>query len=196
MKQWLAALTAGILVIGLQSTLAGEDADPQVDPQVEKSEKRRQRLNSMAEEALERLFTESPKAKRLYDRAHGYAVFSSTKVSIGITGGGGSGVAALKDSGERVYMRMATGGVSVGLGGQKYHIVFLFQDRETWGTFVNNGWEAEASANAVAGTAGANTETTFRNGVAVYQLTGAGLMLQADISGTRYWKNRRLNSRM
>ena len=38
-----------------------------------------------------------------------------------------------------------------------------------------------------------NAETTFRNGLAVYQLTGTGLMLQADIAGTKYWKNRKLN---
>ncbi len=38
-----------------------------------------------------------------------------------------------------------------------------------------------------------NAEATFRNGLAVYQLTGTGLMLQADIAGTKYWKNRKLN---
>jgi hypothetical protein len=29
--------------------------------------------------------------------------------------------------------------------------------------------------------------------VAIYQLTQAGLMLQADISGTKYWKYKKLN---
>jgi len=35
--------------------------------------------------------------------------------------------------------------------------------------------------------------TTFSNGLAVYPLTDKGLMLQADISGTQYWKNKKLN---
>jgi hypothetical protein len=29
--------------------------------------------------------------------------------------------------------------------------------------------------------------------MAFYQLTEGGLMLQADISGTKYWKNKKLN---
>ena len=38
------------------------------------------------------------------------------------------------------------------------------------------------------------TETTFVNGLAVFQITEAGLMLQADIAGTRYWKSDKLNT--
>ena len=42
----------------------------------------------------------------------------------------------------------------------------------------------------MAGTAGASAGTTFKNGMAVYQITEAGLMLQADIAGTKYWKSK------
>ena len=52
---------------------------------------------------------------------------------------------------------------------------------------------ATASANAVAGRAGANAEERFQNGLAVYTLTTASLMLQADLSGTKYWKSKKLN---
>jgi hypothetical protein len=55
---------------------------------------------------------------------------------------------------------------------------------------VSEGWEAGASANAVAGPDGANAGATFINGVAVYQMTEAGLMLQLDISGTKYWRSK------
>ena len=80
------------------------------------------------------------------------------------------------------------------LDAQKYQVVFLFQNRETFDKFINKGWEADANANAVAGTAGANAEATFRDGVALYQITQAGLMLQADIAGTKYWKDKKLNN--
>ena len=69
----------------------------------------------------------------------------------------------------------------------------LFQTKKEFEYFVDKGWDADASANAVGGKAGKNVEATFRNGVAIYQLTKAGLMLQADISGTKYWKNKKLN---
>jgi lipid-binding SYLF domain-containing protein len=158
-----------------------------------KAAKKRAKIDSMAKETLAALFEKSPKAKRLYDGSFGYAVFDNTKISLGITGGGGVGVAVDKGSGARTYMRMATGGLNLGLGGQKYQVVFLFQDKQTFLNFVDKGWEAGGSASAVAGTAGANAETSFVNGIALFQLTEAGLMLQADVSGTKYWKAKKLN---
>ena len=156
-----------------------------------KVQKKRDKVDRIARESLERLFEESAKAKRLYDRADGYAVFDNTKISLGITGGAGVGVAVQDDN--RTYMKMATGGLNVGLGGQVYQVVFLFEDSGTFDNFVNSGWQASASASAVAGKAGANAEASFTNGLAVFQLTEAGLMLQADISGTKYWKSKKLN---
>jgi hypothetical protein len=35
--------------------------------------------------------------------------------------------------------------------------------------------------------------TDFVNGLAVYQLTESGLMANADIAGTKYWQNKKLN---
>jgi lipid-binding SYLF domain-containing protein len=171
---------ATLAVAPLTDALAGEAS---------RAEKRA-KIDAKASEALERLFEKSPKAKALYDKAHGYAVFGNWKFSFVVTGGGGRGVAVQKVSGARTYMNMGTGGLNLGLGGQKYQVVFLFEDSQTFDTFVTKGWEAEASANAVAGDKGANAGTSFRNGMAVYQLTDGGLMLQADISGTKYWKSK------
>ncbi|UCF69400.1 MAG: hypothetical protein JSV80_09055 [Acidobacteriota bacterium] len=159
----------------------------------EKNAERRGRINATAGETLETLFEKSPKAKVLYDKAYGYAVFDNLKLSLFISGGGGAGVAVEKTSGQRTYMKMGTIGLNIGLGGQKYQVVFLFQDKQTFDSFLNKGWKAEAQANAVAGPAGANAAATFTNGMAVYQLTEAGLMLQADIAGTKYWKSDKLN---
>jgi hypothetical protein len=59
--------------------------------------------------------------------------------------------------------------------------------------FVYKGWQGDASANAVAGVAGANTNASFTQGVVIYQLTESGLMLKADVSGTKYWMDKKLN---
>ena len=59
--------------------------------------------------------------------------------------------------------------------------------------FVDNGWKADASAQSAAGTAGANVAAGFVNGIAIFQVTEGGLMANADISGTRYWKYQKLN---
>lgn len=180
MKKVLCVLSIVVIALSLSPAFAEDEG---------KQAKKRAKIDKKAQGTLDRLFEETDKAKRLYDRAFAYAVFHNTKVSVGITGGGGKGVAVEKASGARTYMNMGTAGLNVGLGGQSYEVVFLFEDQGTFETFINKGWEAEASANAVAGTAGANVEANFRNGLAVFQMTKAGLMLQADISGTKYWKS-------
>lgn len=158
-------------------------------------EEKRDSIDEMSEQALTTLFEKDKHAGELYKQSYGYAVFSNFKISFGISGGGGRGVAVDKRSGERVYMNMGTGGLNIGLGAQKYQVIFLFQTRDALYDFVIKGWQADTSANAVAGTAGANAEATFSEGVAYYQLTEGGLMLQADIAGTKYWKSPKLNNR-
>ncbi|NND60244.1 MAG: hypothetical protein HKN49_08250 [Gammaproteobacteria bacterium] len=156
-------------------------------------EKRRASLDLQSEQTLERLLGADAKAKRLFDRSFGYATFNMTKGSILITGGGGSGVAVDRMTQERTYMHVGMGGIGLGLGAQTSRLVLLFEDKETFDQFVRNGWHANSSANAVIGRVGANADTTFTNGIAIYQVTDAGLLLQADVSGTRFWQSRRLN---
>ena len=49
-------------------------------------------------------------------------------------------------------------------------------------------------AHAEADTAGTvNNNVSFHNGLAVFQMTESGLVASADISGTKYWKNKKLN---
>jgi lipid-binding SYLF domain-containing protein len=182
MKKAFAAALIVAMVLGM-STMAYAD----------KQQDKRDKINAMSKETLNKLFEKSPSAKKLHDKAYGYAVFDNIKLSLMISGGGGHGVAVNKKAGKRTYMKMGTAGLNIGLGGQKYQIVFLFQTEKRFKDFVEKGWEADANANAVAGKKGANAEATFRNGMAFYQMTGAGLMLQADIAGTKYWKNGKLN---
>jgi lipid-binding SYLF domain-containing protein len=189
MTRMLRILPAAVILAALTAAfslpVSADDA--------EKAAEKRAKIQANTKEALAELFKESPKAKELYGKAHGYAVFSNTKVSLGLTGGGGSGEAIEKATGKKTYMRMGTAGLNFGLGAQKYKVVFLFQDSVSFKNFVDKGWQAEAGANAVAGTAGANADPSFRQGMAVFTLTDGGLMLQADISGTKYWKSDDLN---
>jgi lipid-binding SYLF domain-containing protein len=175
----------------------------------EKADKKKTKIDQMAQATLKRLFAENPKIKPLYERSYGYAVFDARQTKIMVAGGGGDGVAIERSTGEKTYMKQATLGVGVGLGIQVYQVVFLFEGREGFDNFVEKGWEVSAGANAAAGdegknagasatgkntaTAGADTAVGFSNGMAVFQMTEKGLMLQADISGTKYWKPEGLN---
>jgi len=180
-----------VAILGIGTTLAF--AQETKDWKAMERDAKRAKVDQMADEALATLFKESATAKELYDKAYGYAVFDNLKVALGVSGGGGNGVAVVGATGERTYMKMGTVGIGFGLGGKSYQVVFLYQDEETFSNFVNKGWQADASAGAVAGTAGAGGQTGFINGVAIYVLTDKGLMANADIAGTKYWKNKKLN---
>jgi len=183
------ALTA-IALLMPASTIFAEDEGDWKDM---KQESKRMQLDETAEEALQTLFAEHPKAKDLYDKSFGWAVFDNLKLAFGFSGGGGNGVAKAKESGEKTYMKMGTAGIGFGLGVNKYQVIFLFQDSQTFDNFVNNGWQADAGATASAGTSAAEVKTNFVNGLAIYQMTEKGLMANADIAGTKYWKNDKLN---
>jgi len=190
MRRLISIVLAVCAVLSLTPVEAGVFAD--VGP-FQSAAKVRKRIDETTQQTLDRLFSQAPEARGLYDKSVAYAAFDVTKVSLGVTGGGGTGVAIDKATGQRTYMHMGTGGLNLGLGGQVLQLVFLFADNNTYKQFVDVGWDASASANAVAGRAGANAEASFQNGLAVYTLTTAGLMLQADLSGTKYWKSKKLN---
>jgi len=179
-----------LLLAGVPVVLGAEESE--LDPAT-KAQIKRDSIDQMAQEALERLVSENGRAGELYDQAVGYAVFDSFKAAFLLSGGGGVGVAADKSDGMRTYMKMGTAGIGLGIGGQSYHVVFLFENTDALQRFVDKGWKADAAANAVAGTAGKNVDASFSNGLAVFQLTNKGLMAQADISGTKYWKHKKLN---
>jgi len=183
------ALTA-IALLMPASTIFAED---EADWKDMKQESKRMKLDETAEEALQALFSENAKAKELYDGSYGWAVFDNLKLAFGISGGGGNGVASVKETNTKTYMKMGTGGIGFGLGANKYQVIFLFQDSQTYDNFVNKGWQADAGATASAGEHSAEAKTGFVNGIAIYQMTEKGLMANADIAGTKYWKNDKLN---
>ncbi len=158
-----------------------------------KADAKRQKIDAVAGEAIETLFKGNPKAKELFSKAHGYAVFDSLKMGFFLSGSGGKGVAVESATKKRTYMSMGSAGVGLSFGGQKSQIVFLFQDSATFKNFVEKGWTADASATATAGDEGAGAGTRFVNGIAVYQLGEKGLMASADVSGTKFWKDKDLN---
>lgn len=151
--------------------------------------KKRGKIDSRSSKVLNEVLGESEKAKTLYDKAIGYAVFDNTKVAFGLAGGGGSGVAVDKSSGSRTYMKMGTGGIGLGLGVKTYQVIMLFENENVFQNFVDDGWQADSQAGVAAGTAGAAAETTFHNGMAVFVRTKKGLMASADISATKYWRS-------
>jgi lipid-binding SYLF domain-containing protein len=184
MTGMLACLMAVVLAFSAPAAFADEADDAA----------KRAEIDKVAKAALDEVLQKAEGSRALYDKAHGYAVFDNMRITFIFTGGGGSGVAINKATGKRTYMKMGTGGLSLGIGAQKYQVIMFFETEKIFTDFIEKGWKAESSATAAAGTAGAGKGTTFINGIAVYQITEAGLMASADISGTKYAVDKKLNA--
>jgi lipid-binding SYLF domain-containing protein len=173
-------LLAVVLALGAQPALAQEEA---------KAQERRQEIDANAQSTLDELMTAQPAVRDLYGRAAGYAVFTVTKGGFIVSGGGGNGVAVDKATGRRTYMRMGTGGIGLGIGGQRYGLIMLFETKDRLDKFIAGGWDSRATAEAAAGKEGVAVQSSFFDGVAFYQITEKGLMAHADVSGTKFWVN-------
>ncbi len=180
------ALSAGI------AALAG------CGPAGDTIEQKRDTILSMEDKTLDRLYDEEPQTKRKIAEAAGYGVFSNININI-ILGsfGSGYGVVNDNDTGEKVYMRMALGGLGLGFGAKDFRVVFIFKTDEALRRFVDSGWEfgAHADAAAKAGDKGGefSDEGDISSDIEVYSMTESGLALQATVAGSKYWKDDELN---
>jgi lipid-binding SYLF domain-containing protein len=98
-----------------------------------------------------------------------------------------------KATGETVYMKLGMGGVGLGFGGQHYEMVILFETADRLENFIDGGWDGRAAAKAVAGSEVTSAGSGFIEGAIVYTLGEKGLMASADVSGTRFWVDDKLN---
>jgi len=160
-------------------------------------QQRSDRIQS-ANETLKILYKHAPEAREMIANSYGYAAFSNVGVNLVLLSAeGGMGVAHVNGSGKNIYMNMASGGVGFGLGVKDFRAVFLFENKEVFDRFVNEGWEANAQADAAAKLADKGeaygAAITVAPGIRLYKLTQNGLALQATIQGTKYWKDNELN---
>lgn len=159
---------------------------------------RRQIINDMAQETLQKLYQEEPSTKKEVADATGYGVFSNANINIIFaSAGGGYGIVVDRASGKKTYMKMGLGGIGLGIGVKDYRQVLIFRDENTLQKFVDKGWEfgGHADAAAKAGESGGELsgEGDINDDITVYSITEAGLALQATVTGSKYWKDKDLN---
>ena len=153
-------------------------------------------LRYRRDQTLEQLYKVEPEARDEINKAKGYATFTSLNVNLifaSVTSGRGilheNGLFGGKD----VYMRMAQGGLGLGLGVKDFRAVFIFEDQKVIDKFITGGWTfgGEADAAFKGGDTGAakSGAIAVAPGLKVYQLTQSGLALQATVHGSKYWRD-------
>jgi len=160
-------------------------------------EERKEILN-MRQVTLNKLYQILPGSKAVVEKSVGYAVFSNVGINLLVVStANGSGVARDKKNGKDIYMKMFSAGVGIGAGVKDFRGVFVFSTQDAFNNFVNKGWDANAQGDAAAksGNKGDALAAAIDvgPGIKLYQITEAGIVLQATIQGTKYWKDDDLN---
>jgi len=160
------------------------------------AQEKRHAVLAMKEDVLTELYRLYPQAKQEIAAAPGYAVFSNANVNIIFASfGGGYGVLQEK-TGKQTYMKMGEAGIGLGLGVKDFRAVFILKNQSTINRFIESGWEfgghADAAAKASDQGSAVGGEALIDH-IIIYQITKSGLVLQASIKGTRYWKDDELN---
>ena len=157
-------------------------------------------LRFRRDQTLQELYKYQPQAKDEIENSKGYATFTSLNVNLifaSVTAGRGivheNGLLGGKDT----FMRMAQGGIGLGLGVKDFRAVFIFDDKKVLDRFINSGWSfgGESDAAFKGGDTGSalSGAIAIAPGLRIYQLTQSGLALQATVHGTKYWKDNYVN---
>ena len=161
------------------------------------NDKKIQAINTMADETLQRLYTEKPSTKDEVKEAAGYAAFSNANINIIVVGvGGGYGVVVDNATGDKIYMKMGSGGLGLGIGVKDFRQVMIFNTKETMDLFIDSGWIFGGHADAAAKAGDKGGEASGEGAIGqtkVYSITESGLALQAMGTGTKYYKDKELN---
>ena len=153
------------------------------------------------------VFEKSPACQPYFKKAYGYAMFPTI-------GKGGFGIGAAHGDGQ-VYRGGKVSGltsmtqISIGfqIGGQAFSQIIFFEDKRAYDDFTRGNFEFDATASAVAITAGAQAstgttgstagastgpatgkqaDTSYRKGMAVFVHTKGGLMYEAALGGQKF----------
>lgn len=154
-----------------------------------------------------RTYRESEASGPFFKKSYGYAFFPTVgKGGIGIGGAYGKGQVYRKG---KVTGTTSLFKVTIGfqLGGQAFSELIFFQDKRAYNEFINGAFELDATASAVAITAGAQATagtggttagmsagpqtgkqlgSNYVSGTAIFIHTKGGLMYEAAIGGQKF----------
>ncbi len=151
-------------------------------------------------------FQQADATQGFFEDSYGYAVFPSVgKGGLIIGGAYGSGpvYVAGQETGEASLSQVSIG---FQFGGQSFSEIVFFKDQQAYDRFTSGDFEFSAQSSAIAVTIGANASTStignsagatagdsktklssaYKNGMAVFTLANAGLMVEAALAGQKF----------
>jgi lipid-binding SYLF domain-containing protein len=181
------AASAAWLVMGGGCTTTTAERSPQ------DAASERRAVDSKADAALTKLFTQVPNARELTAKARGVLVMPEV-ISAGLGVGGSYGEGELRAGGGTVgYYKLAAASVGFIAGAQSRAMFLLFMTQDALDRFRNSsGWTAGVDASVAVASVGANGQIdtkTLQQPVIGFVLTNVGVMANLSFEGARFIKS-------
>ena len=167
---------------------------------------------SFADEAEEysgtiKFFKESEVVQKFFKNSYGYAVFPTIGKGGWIIGGSFGKGKVYRNGKVTGKVSVIKGSIGFQFGGKAFSEIIFFEDKRAYDEFTSGGFEFDATAQAVAITAGAEVnagtagssagasagpksgvqaETTYHKGMATFVHSKGGLMYEVSISGQKF----------
>ncbi|MFO0875505.1 MAG: hypothetical protein U0575_16290 [Phycisphaerales bacterium] len=180
----IAIVATPVALLGLVACDSGWQTDPNASAAAKSTASNA--LEAQAQATIDAFRARDPSIDPFLRSAYAYAVFPTIgKGGFIVGGGGGDGV--VFRNGVKVGTA-SVGFASLGAiaGGQTFSEIVAFQTEAAFNQFKSNQLEFAAGASAVAATAGAAASANYAAGVAVFTMSGAGLMIDASIGGQKF----------
>ena len=153
------------------------------------------------------VFEKSPACQPYFKKAYGYAMFPAIGQGAFVIGAAHGDGQVYRGGKVKGYTSMTQISIGFQLGGQAYSQIIFFEDNRAYDDFIGGNFEFDASASAVAITAGAQASarttgttagasvgpatgkqasTNYHKGMAVFVHTKGGLMYEAALGGQKY----------
>ncbi|MCL5129303.1 YSC84-related protein [Algibacter sp. L4_22] len=139
-----------------------------------------------AENAKETLLAKDLGLEKFFKNASGYAIFPNVGKG-GLVVGGASGNGVVYENGKTIGMTSLKK-VSIGLqaGGQSLIEVIFFETNKALIKFKGSNYEFSAEVSAVIADKGKSENVNYEDGVVVFALPKAGLMVDASVGGQKF----------
>ena len=173
----LFSVVTGVLVIGM---MAGCSTSGETFSTAKKLELENEAVTTVAS-----FKAKDPGIDKFLKDSAGYVVFPGIgKGGLIVGAAHGNGVVYEK---EMVigHASLAQGSIGLQIGGQAMSELVFFENKDVFNRFKKSEFEMSGQVSAVAVNAGAAAKTKYRDGVAVFVISKAGLMAEASIAGQK-----------
>ena len=153
---------------------------------VPKDSQSRAKLNVQVQQAIEVFRQKDPKIESFLQDSYGYAVLPRvTKGAFWV--GAAYGQGQVFQAGRMVaYCNMSQATLGFSFGGEFFREIIFFKDQVAFNKFMQDEFTFSAQATAVALKAGAAAKADYKDGMLVFILTDAGLMVDASLGGQKF----------